>query len=448
MSDEFPEEEDFYLSDEIPQQPEETTPEEDDDAYDVDIFGLPDRSSDESLQSRDELEFLMSNYLDELRQGLMPRIEDYQKRFPQHAEEIGELFPLVTGMEQWKVNKEDDSAKRVSQDPIKLTQLGPYQLIHEIGRGGQGVVFKAIDLRSSQHVALKLLSAGYARSERWRKQFQTEARLAAQLQHSNIVSVLDFGEEEGSCYYTMQMIQGVGLDWLIRKFSEGKGIVYAQEIETTFESLVTESSNEDSRTVKPEGKYLRRYSWKQLAKMGRQIAKALQYAHHHSTLHRDIKPSNLLIDSKGLIWITDFGLAQNIDQKTDIQSAILAGTLRYMAPECLEGIHDERSDLYAFGATLYELLTLRPMYMADNPQEMIHLIQQEPIVPPHEIVREIPRDLEAIVLKAVEKHPEERYQTARHMKEDLGRFLKGERVDAPPAKVKTNFMKFLRRNKS
>ncbi|MEZ6046319.1 MAG: serine/threonine-protein kinase [Planctomycetaceae bacterium] len=410
-------------------------------AYQIKVYGVPENSSVDETQTRDLLEILLTQFMEELRKGTLPKVEDYVKRYPHLAAEIQELFPIASSMEQWKANKDQDVVLREIQKPIKLEKIGPYKVIREIGRGGMGVVFEAVHEQSAHRVALKLLLTGYAHAAKWRERFHNEARIAARLQHTNIVSILDFGEAEGSCYYTMQLVEGMSLHWLIRRLQDPPGMVSATEIYESFMKGERAVADAPPRAMTPEeeARCLKRSSWKQIGKIGIQVAKALQHAHQGETLHRDIKPSNLLLDPRGNIRITDFGLAQLIEEQTEIQSAIVAGTLRYMAPECLQGMSDERSDIYSFGATLYELTTLNKMILGDNPNDVIHRIQTREVIPPRAIVPDCPRPLEAIINKATQLQPEDRYQTARHIKRDIANFLRDQPVDAPPLQSTTSF---------
>ena len=169
--------------------------------------------------------------------------------------------------------------------------------------------------------------------------------------------------------------------------------------------------------------------FRSLAQIGRQVAGGLAYAHARGIVHRDIKPSNLLLDTEGVVWITDFGLAKGDDEGLSHTGDIL-GTIRYMAPERFRGEGDARADVYALGLTLYELLTLRPGFAASDRLELIERIKTEEPHRPRSVDARIPRDLETIVLKAIEKDPKARYQLAEAMSEDLGRFLDDEPIRA------------------
>jgi tetratricopeptide (TPR) repeat protein len=183
-----------------------------------------------------------------------------------------------------------------------------------------------------------------------------------------------------------------------------------------------------------------------VARAGLQAAEALAYAHSEGVLHRDIKPSNLLLDAKGNIWITDFGLAKTEDTEALTQSGDFIGTLRYMAPERLEGWSDRRSDLYGLGVTLYELLTLRPLFTSKGRAELVRRIAEDAPLPPRKLDPAIPVDLETIVLKAVAKEPAARYHRAEQMAEDLRRFLADRPILARRSNLLERSVRWCRRN--
>ena len=185
--------------------------------------------------------------------------------------------------------------------------------------------------------------------------------------------------------------------------------------------------------------------FRSLAQIGRQVAGGLAYAHARGIIHRDIKPSNLLLDTEGVVWIADFGLAKGDDEGLT-QSGDILGTLRYMAPERFRGEGDARADVYALGLTLYELLTLQPGFDSSDRLKLIEQIKTEEPPRPRAIDARIPRDLETIVLKAIEKDPKARYQSAEAMGEDLGRFLADEPIKARQVSVAERYWRWARRN--
>ena len=216
-------------------------------------------------------------------------------------------------------------------------------------------------------------------------------------------------------------------------------------------ALSPSTSPSSSSAILPGGALLssvesgRRGFFRSLAQIGRQVAGGLAYAHARGVVHRDIKPSNLLLDTEGVVWIADFGLAKGDDEGLT-QSGDILGTLRYMAPERFRGEGDARADVYALGLTLYELLTLRPGFGSSDRLELIERIKTEEPVKPRSVDARIPRDLETIVLKAIEKDPKARYQTAEAVGEDLGRFLADEPIRARQVGAPERYWRWARRN--
>ncbi len=188
-----------------------------------------------------------------------------------------------------------------------------------------------------------------------------------------------------------------------------------------------------------------RHYHRSVARIGAQVAEALFYAHGQGVLHRDIKPSNLLLDLRGSVWVTDFGLAKAAGSDDLTHSGDLVGTLRYMAPERLRGWSDPRSDVYSLGLTLYELLTLRPAFDESDRSRLIRRLMEEEPLKPRQLEPRVPRDLETIVLKAIAKEPSQRYQTAGELAEDLSRFQRGEPIRARRAGAWERALKWTRR---
>ena len=279
---------------------------------------------------------------------------------------------------------------------LPLVSLGEFRLLREVGRGGMGVVYEADQLPLGRRVALKVLPSTASLDPRHLQRFQLEAQAAAILHHEHIVPVYGIGFDQGVHYYAMQFIDGRSLTELIR-------------------ALRQEPSPADSR------------HWRAVAQFGMQAAEALEHAHELGVIHRDIKPSNLLIDDRGHLWVTDFGLARVLQANPDVTATgDLVGTVRYMSPEQArgdKGVIDPRVDIYALGATLYELLTLQPAFNASDRQQLLRQILHEEPVPPRRLRPSLPRDLETIVLKAMDKEPRARYRSACEMADDLRRFL-------------------------
>jgi tetratricopeptide (TPR) repeat protein len=344
-----------------------------------------------------------ANVVDELaeefarrwRAGELPSVEDFAARFPQWADQLRAVLPAVVLMEQLKPHPEGAA---VSGPPPgaagRPDRLGEYRIVREIGRGGMGVVYEAVQDALGRPVALKVLPAHLLTDERSRARFLREAQAAARLHHTNIVPVFGVGEQDGQCFYVMQLINGRGLD-------RARGAAPPA-------GLAGLPPREFCRAV---------------ARVGGQVADALAYAHAQGILHRDVKPSNLLLDEQGAVWVTDFGVAKVVEGAGLTQSGDLIGTLRYMPPERFAGHSDARGDVYSLAVTLHELLTARPAFPDTTPQHLIRLITEEGPVRPRRLDPEIPTDLETILQKGAARDPAHRYQTAVELAEDLRRFL-------------------------
>jgi serine/threonine protein kinase/Flp pilus assembly protein TadD len=309
--------------------------------------------------------------------------------------------------------------------------LGDFQIIREVGRGGMGVVYEAIQLSLGRHVALKVLPFAAALDVRQLQRFKNEAQAAAQLHHTNIIPVFDVGTDRGVHYYAMQYIEGQTLAALIKDMRRHAGL---EEDEPLGVSPSTgDNSGQTVVALTTEHSHTSHSSFRRITQLGIQAAEALQYAHDMNVIHRDIKPANLLVDTQGNLWVTDFGLAQ---AQTDTRLTLtgdMVGTLRYMSPEQAlaqpVGV-DHRSDLYSLGATLYELLTLEPAFNGRCRQELLRQITFDEPKPLRRINKAVPVELETIVLKAIAKSPAERYATAEDLADDMRRFLADQPIRA------------------
>jgi serine/threonine protein kinase len=318
-----------------------------------------------------------------LRAGDHPSIDEYVRRYPDQANAIREVFPTIQIMEDFKPQRED--ATPLLRGPLAISpppeRIGEFRIVREIGRGGMGVVYEAEQESLGRRVALKVLPAHLLANETLRSRFERESQAAARLHHTNIVPVFGVGEQAGLCYYVMQLIEGQSLD---------------------------EAEPLDATAV---------------ARIGAQVAEALAYAHSQGIIHRDIKPSNLIVDDRGSVWVTDFGVAKLLEEANLTQSGDLVGTLRYMPPERFAGVSDAGGDVYGLGITLYELLAGRPAFPETSPHHLIQLITQTEPVALRKFSQVVPRDLETIVQKAAARDPARRYATATGLAEDLRRFL-------------------------
>ena len=375
------------------------------------------------IEQRDPVEVLAAEFIDSARRGEYPSIEEYAESHPDVAEEIRDLFPTIVAMEKLKIRREASTDGRASLGPVKLEQLGDYRIIREIGRGGMGIVYEAEQESLGRHVAVKVMPRQSLLDAKQLDRFRREASIAAKLHHTNIVPVFGVGEQDGFNYYVMQHIQGVGLDVVIDKLQK-RDPSDNSTVEIDGVRLPDLADGKKTQTVSTDTISLRTDSrFKAVARIGLQVAEALEYAHAQGTLHRDIKPANLLLDNQGVVWVADFGLAKAIQQEAMTVTRGITGTLRYMAPEQFEGKSDVRSDICAFGLTLYELLTLQPAYADSDQSRLIKQVARSEPTPPRKVVRSIPPDLNTIVMKSIARDPGHRYQTASEMADDLRCFL-------------------------
>ena len=372
-------------------------------------------------------------------------------------------------------------------DPSAAQPLGDFRLVREIGRGGMGTVYEAVQLSLGRRVAVKVLPLAAAMDPRHLERFRNEAQAAAQLHHTNIVPVYAVGCERSVHFYAMQLIEGPSLAEVIRGLRElnqrgAAGAVPPTKSDSATTAWPPSSGGGSSSlaTSKPAGlrvetrladpargvlpqqmssaenlSVLRTargsaYS-RSVAGLGLQVAEALDYAHRIGIVHRDIKPANLLLDAKGTLWITDFGLAQFYAENGLTRSGDMVGTMRYMSPEQASGravVLDQRTDIYSLGVTLYELLTLqRALPGLTHAQLLDQLAHYEPR-PARSIDKTIPRELDIILAKAIAKDPADRYPSARALADDLRRFLQDEPIQARPPSPWDRAVKWTRRHKS
>lgn len=303
--------------------------------------------------------------------------------------------------------------------------LGDFRLVGEIARGGMGIVYDAVQVSLCRRVALKTLPIAGFLDDRQRQRFKNEAHAAALLHHPNIVPVHAFGVERGVHYYAMQFIVGFNLAQLLTALRHAPNQANLGDSPISSTDSATELTATAAEFITAQRTAQRRY-FNRIADLGRQAADALHFAHEQGVIHRDVKPSNLMLDASCRLWVTDFGLARIESEATLTMSGDIMGTLRYMSPEQAAGKRaevDRRTDIYSLGATLYELLTLQPLFPGEDRKSVLPRIAGEEPVTPRSINSAIPTDLETIVLKAIAKDPADRYATSAHLSDDLVRFV-------------------------
>ncbi len=333
-----------------------------------------------------------------------------------------------------------------------LQNIGEFELIREIGRGGMGVVYEARDLRlGGRRVALKVI-LNTARGAQNVERFRREATSAARLVHPGVVQVFDFGEIEGRPYISMEFVDGMAFDDVLRSGRRlaGLGSGIERDADST-ERLARGGARFDAdRQVDAEA--LRKPLLRRHVKILADAARALHFAHENGVLHRDIKPANLLVSAEDVVKLADFGLARlEASGDTLTASGEILGTLAYLAPEQISDKRpplSRRTDIYALGVTLYEVLAGRRPFDAPSAATMMQRIQTDEPEAPRKIDAAIPRDLEVVCLKAMEKDPERRYATAAEFADELMRWLADEPILARPASPITKLVKFARRRRT
>jgi serine/threonine protein kinase len=228
----------------------------------------------------------------------------------------------------------------------------------------------------------------------------------------------------------MQLVEGVSVDWIIRRLRETNDIVYVDEIRRARQKGKAAGGARSAGKPAADARHcgLHRDSWTEFAHIAKQVALALGHAHESGVLHNDVKPANLLLEQSGHVFVTDFGIGRRREDDLSPDNERTTGTLRYMAPERLKGYGDTRSDVYALGVTLYELCTQKPAFESPDRGKLVDLILQSRPRPAREIVPGIPRRLETIILNAMAADPDDRYPFAEAMAADLLRFINGQKV--------------------
>lgn len=325
---------------------------------------------------------------------------------PDRAEEARGMTPEEAVSRGWIDQREMELLVQIAGRPLLL--FDRYEVLHEVGRGGMGIVYACRDVKLGRDVAVKCLPAGpMADLER----FEREARTAARLTHPAIVPLYDFGRGGGQLYLTMELIDGSSLGVLLR-----------------------------------EGRLERRAAIEVL----RQVAGAMEYSHAQGVIHRDLKPDNILVNQGGAAFLTDFGLAKRVEGETALTvSGMLLGTPAFMSPEQARGeAVDARSDLYSLGATLYCVLTGVPPHGGSNPLEVVMAAAGQTPRLPRSVNPQIAPDLQTICLKAMDPEPARRYASAAAFGEDLRRFLAGEPILARPASATYRLRRWIVRHRA
>jgi serine/threonine protein kinase len=360
------------------------------------------------------VELICTEFRLRLQRGEQPNPTDWYARFPQWDERLRQELPAAhrRGATISGDATVPDAAPANRDDAGEPSLFAHYEVLAEIGHGGMGVVFRARDTRLGRDVALKRIYSGHLARRQERERFEREARAAAQLHHPHIIPVYEFGECQGQHYLTMLFAPGGSLADQVEHFRAPEKAV----------SLIEK------------------------------VARAVHVAHEQGIIHRDLKPANVLLDEHGEPLVADFGLAKFVESTADLtETGQLLGTPAYMSPEQAQGhpaVVTPRSDVWSLGVILYQLLTGQRPFPGSVAREVTELVlTTEPLLP-REVCPTLDRNLEAIVLRCLEKEPARRYSSAAALADDLARWRCGEPVGVQPVSWSGRLRRQLRRRKN
>jgi serine/threonine protein kinase/WD40 repeat protein len=387
---------------------------------------------------------LLEEFMARARRGERPSPEDYAARHPDLAGPIRDVFPALLVLEGLGPGPD----RPAESPPVVLVD---FEIVREVGRGGMGVVYEAVQRPLGRRVALKVLSPELTGREPFHTRFLRESQAAAKLHHTNIVPVFASGEQDGTLFFAMQFIDGTSLADAIQALRRRHGLPVGPA-PTRAESsppagpAVPPSATAATAPAIPPGLPPPGHV-REMARLALQAAEALAHAHAQGVLHRDVKPANLLVDQQGTLWVADFGLAKSEGADDLTVTGDVVGTLRYLAPERFAGHCDARSDVYALGATLYEMLTLRPAVDGSGRLSLMERILRGAPPPLRAVAPWVPADLETVVLKALAADPAARYPSAGDLADDLRRFLADLPVQARRPSAWEQLRRWGRRNR-
>ena len=347
-----------------------------------------------------------------LERGEVPTVQDYLNRFGEQRAIVEQAFashPALGETQLPESTRWPRAPRAAAGASLVGSRLGKYEILAELGRGGMGVVYQARQADLDRIVAVKMLLSGPHAQAHDLEYFRREAEAVARLQHPHIVQVFDVGEHEGQPYFSLEYLPGGSLN---------KQLAGTPQPPQSAAALIVT------------------------------LARALHHAHERGVVHRDLKPGNILLTTDGTPKITDFGLAKRLDNQSHTVTGAVLGTPSYMAPEQAAG--DSRrigaaADIYGLGAILYELLTGRPPFKGETPWDTVAQVLTDEPVPPARLQPKVPRDLETICLKCLQKDIGRRYHTAAELADDLDRFRRGEPIEARPVRLAERLSKWARR---
>jgi WD40 repeat protein/tRNA A-37 threonylcarbamoyl transferase component Bud32 len=355
---------------------------------------------------------VIAAYLRSVEVGQPPNREALIEQHPELAAELSEFFANHDRLEQLAqaLRAAAPAAEQTDKSNPIVRYFGDYELLEQIAQGGMGIVYKARQISLNRLVAVKMIRSGLLATDSDVKRFNAEAEAAANLRHPGIVPIYEVGVHDGQHYYSMEYVEGRDLSQIVH----GNPLVAAKA-----------------------------------AAYVRDMAEIVEYSHREGVLHRDLKPANVLIDANDRVRITDFGLAKRVGSDADLTTTgQVIGTPKYMSPEQAAAQHaliGPASDVYALGSILYELLTGRAPFRSDSAIDILRQIQEDDPIRPQLLNARLPKDLETICLKCLEKEPRRRYASANDLADELGRYLRGEPIHARPLSRTTRAVRWCKR---
>jgi serine/threonine protein kinase len=361
-------------------------------------------------------------------------LEQLADAHPEHADALRRLGKEVAAAERLLAQGFDPGGGALPRS------FGDYAIERELGRGGMGIVYAAVQRSLGRRVALKVLSTPLRSNERTSSRFERESRLLAQLEHPGIVRVIEAGVNGDVPYYAMEFVDGAPLSAVLEAIARhGLATANADTLAAAVAGAVSEPSPVSQR--RDAASYVAT-----MVDLAAQVAEALAFAHAAGVIHRDVKPGNVLVRRDGTAVLTDFGIARLEAAQSLTLTGAFAGTPSYVSPEQARGDNvDFRSDVFSLGVTLYEALTLRRPFEAEETTAVLAKIQREEPPDPRQLNPDIPAEVAAVVLKALVKEPAGRYATAGALAADLRAFLAGRPVSARPPTPSQRLWRWCRR---
>jgi tetratricopeptide (TPR) repeat protein len=399
-----------------------------------------------------DIEQIVQQFVDAQLRGENPNIDEFVKQYPgledrirQRIHNLREIDGLFASLMQ---PEESDFQDTPAEHDLVGQKLGDFEIVKLIGRGGMGAVFLARQISLDRDVALKVVSDISGARGKSLERFKREAKVLAKISHPNIVPIYEVGEQGPYSYFAMEHIKGVSLDKILTSIRNAKPGDKASDImrkclETQAEVYEGKKQTDSGTVAEINTSYI-----VNISKIIVNIASALDYAHKRGILHRDIKPSNILIDSNGTPKLVDFGLARVETQQTITISGEFFGTPNYVSPEQINKPEtvDCRSDVYSLAATYYECLTLHPPFEGNTVNETLTRVISKEAIPPKKYCPRLSTDFNTVLLHALEKSSQDRYQTAADFAADIENILEFKPIAAKMPSITRRALKTIRRS--